>query len=516
MKDFLARYGQKIMGTLSGFDRIVFRGTLRILAHRAGMLKFLSHKSILLKDFPQYAKGITERIKSESIGAAERLDRPYYYLYSSQVRKDEFARDVLATDPVDEGLICVLSCVEPCMTYELRGSRSEKKLRLKYGQGKCLHTYHYYLHPVFGFMHARLQTWFPFTIRVCINGREWLSRQLDHAGIEYLRQKNCFLRIDDLQKAQRLMDKQLRTNWPNALDRIRRLVNPAHSRIFSRDRQYHYWSVHEMEWATDVLFDRPSSLAAIYPDLTRYAITHLSSEDVMRFLGRKLTGNFEGDIVSDYRKRPEGLRVRHRINANSVKIYDKQGSVLRAETTINNPRDIKEFRPKEGDPNGTRSWRRLRRGVSGLKRLAEVAQLSNQRYLDALSELKDSTTVKDLVKSTSRPTKLKGKRVRALQPWSGEDLELLRGVNRGEHLLNGFRNRDISSCLFPKAAAKGKVELKRARAKTTRLLRLLRAHKIIRKVPRTHRYHVTKRGRQIIAAVLAAHEASVSTLLKAA
>jgi hypothetical protein len=27
-----------------------------------------------------------------------------------------------------------------------------------------------------GFMHLRLQTWFPFRVNLCLNGRHWLAR----------------------------------------------------------------------------------------------------------------------------------------------------------------------------------------------------------------------------------------------------------------------------------------------------------------------------------------------------
>ena len=68
-------------------------------------------------------------------------------------------------------------------------------------------------------------------------------------------------------------------------------------------------------------------------------------------------GRFEKELTSDLRQRPEGMRVKHRLGRNSLKMYDKQGSVLRIETTINHPRDMKVFRPKEGDARGGKAWR---------------------------------------------------------------------------------------------------------------------------------------------------------------
>jgi hypothetical protein len=514
MTEFVSRYSAKVTGVLSGFDRIVFRGTLRQLAHRSGLESFLSYKHVLLKEFAAYAEAITQKIRAQTAQLAAASGRPVRYLPSSQLRKEEVALDILKRAPVDSGLICVLSCVEPCMSYEVHRNRNTKLLELQPGIRKCLHLYSYFLDPQWGFMHARLQTWFPFTVQICLNGREWLARQMDSAGITYRRRDNCFVAIDDVVAAQRLMDQQLRTNWPRLLDRIRQRIHPLHSQLFKDAILPYYWSVHQMEWATDVMFDRPASLAAIYPQLTRHAITQFSSAEVMRFLGRKLHGNFAGELTTDYRRRIEGLRVKHRVNRNSVKIYDKQGSVLRVETTINHPRDLKVYRRKEGAPKSPLAWRKLRKGVAGIYRLAEVSQAANTRYLDALAHLEDRTPLRSVVDAVCRPTTFKRRRVRALRPWAEPDTPLLQAINRGEFVLTGFRNRDLRALLYPQAMSPG--DQKRAAARVTRLLTMLRAHKLIRKIPKTHRYQLTKSGRQIVTAILAARDTEISTLLKAA
>src|SRR6476660_8278959 len=51
MEPFISKHAQAIIGTLSGFDRLVFRGTLRFLAHCAGMSSYLWTMGVLLKDF---------------------------------------------------------------------------------------------------------------------------------------------------------------------------------------------------------------------------------------------------------------------------------------------------------------------------------------------------------------------------------------------------------------------------------------------------------------------------------
>jgi len=71
---------------------------------------------------------------------------------------------------------------------------------------KCIWLYHYFNHPKFGFGHVRLQSWLPFNVFVCANGRHWLERQLQKRGIGYMKDGNCFLWIEDIEAAQTIMD----------------------------------------------------------------------------------------------------------------------------------------------------------------------------------------------------------------------------------------------------------------------------------------------------------------------
>jgi hypothetical protein len=152
----------------------------------------------------------------------------------------------------------------------------------------CPVVYHYQIHPVVGWMYGRIQTWFPFEIQIGINGREWLARQMDQAGMKYVRQGNCFPWIENFQRAQEMMREQLNTSWPPLLGGIGRELNPAHEEIFREFPCGYYWTCFESEWATDVVFRQASFLRRLAPKLTRHAVMNLSSADVMRYLGRRV------------------------------------------------------------------------------------------------------------------------------------------------------------------------------------------------------------------------------------
>ena len=520
MQEFIAKHRERIAGTLSGFDRLVFRGHLRSIGHPQGMMNYLWTNQILLKNFGNHVEKVTERLKEASFAEAKSCGRPVIYLNSSQVNKETIARNILAKDGLGSGLVCMLSCVEPCRKFEIYRNRLTKKLELQLRPGKCLFLYHYQIHPVFGFLNARIQTWFPFSIQICLNGREWLARQMQAADLDYLQQDNCFPWIANWAKAQRLMDRQLKTKWPKVFNGIARQLNPVHAEIFRKHPISYYWSTYQHEWALDVIFQKATDLRHFYPRWINHAMTTFSSPDVMRFLGKRITvsgqlrQNFSGEVISDFKRRAEGVRVKHSVNGNSVKLYDKaytpKGSVLRAEATFHNGDDFRVYRRKEGDRKGPRTWRRLRRGVADLHRRAQLSHKAAARYLDAFATVDDFTTLDQLLQHLEQPRQWRGRRVRALRPLA-DDRALLSAINHGEFAINGFRNRDLRVIFFPQTTD-DKKELRRRSAWISRKLRLLRAHALINKITGTHRYQLTSTGRKTIVAILSALRSTVAQL----
>jgi len=514
VKQFLARFADKITGVLSGFDRLVFRGTLIPLVRERGLYTFLKRAQVRLLDFKDFALSVSERVKERSLSEAVRAERPVRYLESPSISKEDLARKLLDEHPVDRGVICAFKTLEPCMSFEYHRSRDRTERGFRLRPRKCMHVYKYYRHPVFGFMNARIQTWFPFNIQICMNGREWLASDFARKGRDdYRRHDNCFLSLGNPALAQRWMDRQLQTDWRKALDTIAEHMNPLHEEIFAPWPMTYHWSAYQTEWATDVLFKDPESLASVYPAFVRHATLHFQSEDVLRFLGRKSHGNFLGELTTSFKDRAEGVRVKHWVAGNSIKMYDKAGSVLRVETTIAKTAGFKVYRPLQGGDPDELAWRPLRKGVADLHRRAEVSQRSNETYLEALAAVECDTPVHRLLDDVSKPVTYRDRRVRALRIGDAEDVALLGAIARGEFATAGFRNRDLRPLLHPAKKNATAADHRRLAAKVSRQLRMLRAHGLIQKVQRSHRYRVTDRGRLVSAALFAAREATLGKLL---
>lgn len=512
---FIARYRPAVTAVLSGFDRLVFRGTLLPLVMERGMHTLLSRAGVRLLDFKRYALATSQRVIDAALHEAVQGHRPVRYLQSAKTDKEFLAHELLKEYPLEHGLVCAFRIVEPCMSFDYHRSADASQRGLRLQPRKCLHIYKYYVHPALGFLGTRLQTWFPFNIQIWLNGREWLARQLQAKGrTDFVRHDNCFTVLGNPALAQRLMDRQLQVSWKRLLDSLARALNPWHRQIFKPWPLTYYWSAYQTEWATDLLFRDAQALAAIYPALVRHAMLHFHSPDVMRFLGRKgLHGKFAGELTSRLKQRAEGVRVKHWVDGNSIKMYDKAGSVLRIETTIAKTTPFKVFRPLDGSRSRSRklAWRPLRKGVADLHRRAHVSQHSNECYLNALAAVDDSTPLGELFDQVSCPVIYNHRRLRALRIGDPVDLQLLQTVARGEFATAGFRNRDLRSLLHPRSPNPD--DHRALSAKITRQLRLLRAHRLITKIPKSNRYRLTKNGQLLTAALFAMRHASLQKLV---
>ena len=538
---------------LGGWDRLRFHASLRPLFSPEWMRTYLCAAKVRLVDFAEHAKGLTYRLLQEAQNVAAASQRPYHFLRSSRTSKEDFIEDIAQRDQVQSGLIAVLGAVEPCLAMTVRGTRDRRWLRPVLEQRKCLHLYHYYEHPVVGRCHVRLQTWYPFSVDVCLNGRLWLAKQMDAAGLAYRRADNCFIELADPARAQALADAQHQTHW---LELLNGLLAPAHPLCQEILRPFpnlfYYWTATESEYATDLLFADPHDLARVYRAFVIHGLLTFQSPHVMRFLGHhvpvktgRVDARFQGDVRTDVLTRHEGVCIKHLAGSNGQKAYDKFWHLLRAENTINRPEVFTVYRaepaakpparlppsplartatpPHSLPPDARvranscvpeqkpqRAWRPLRRTVTDLPRRAEVSRAANKRYLDALASTQVGTPLGQMAEPLCRPLTQDGRRYRALQPL-GTDAALLRALNRGEWTIAGLRNRDLQHLLYT-GQPRDKKAARRRSAAISRKLRLLRAHGLIRKLPHTHRYLVTESGRVILTALVAAQQASTQKL----
>jgi hypothetical protein len=511
MERFLKRHQDRITGSITGFDRLLFRGSLLSICHRDGLDKFLGSQGVLYKDWEPFVEQISNRIKARAQQIAQEAGRPFFYLASAQDSKEALAEKLVQQEQIQEGLVCVISCVEICQTFSVRRDRESRHLQLVPQERKCLHLYFYYLDREFGLMHIRLQTWLPMTIQVCLNGREWLARRMDQAGIAYEQRDNCFTWIADPPRAQALLEELVVRRWAKVLNAWARRANPwLDPQAQPRWRGY-YWTVRESEYATDVMFKSEEALAEIYPALCRHAIEQFSAPQVMRFLGRRSNARFNGEVHSHLERRLEGVCVKHWAEENSIKMYDKQGSVLRVETTLNNPRRFRVRRSGMRQGQRVLAWLPLRKGIADIRRRVQLSRAANERYLEALAVVGDPTPSHRILDPVSQRVETPQRCFRALRPISPQDSRVFAVLLRGEFSLQGVRNRDLRQHLFPDQASET-APARSLAGRVTRLLLLLRAHGLIYRVAKTYYYRLTEKGRQVMNTALRFREMGLALL----
>jgi hypothetical protein len=507
MERFVTRHQDRIAGILTGFDRMRFRGTLRSISYAGGVDKWLGARHVLFKDFGAWAEQCSKALVAHAKDLATEAGCPYEYLPSWRIAKEDRARALLGQKPPQTStLLAVFGCQEGCQSFTVRGDRATKRLRVVPLERRCTHLYFYYWDHDFGLMHIRLETWLPFTVQVCVNGREWLAQQLRRLGVRFQQVENCIFEVADLALAQRLLA-QLETRiWTRVLRVFAARVQPFLRRWGLRP---YYWSVDESEYATDVLCRSAAALQRIYPALVDHATRHFRSPDVLRFLGRRHGPRSTGEVLTRVQRRIEGVRVKHWVEGNSLKMYDKNGHVLRIETTINQPRHFKVYR---ATARGTaRHWVPLRKGVADLPRRVELSRAANARYLDALSVVGIPVTIHQILDPVSQ-RHLHGRRsFRALQPIAPDDSACLARLADGRALLNGIRARDLRRALSPHEPDDAAAQ-RRLTGRVSRLLRLYRAHGLVAKVTKTHCYRLTSKGHQVTTAALACRRATLEQL----
>jgi hypothetical protein len=499
MKNFLEVHQDTISGMVATFDRVIIKGHLNGFYPKGAFGRYLWQRGVLLKDAGQFFEAETKRIREHIVAAAAAAGRPFEYLagastHHSGFSKEARAQEIAERDGVTEGLVCVLSAVEPCRSFTVAPNRLTQRLGVVYRHRQCLHYYFYLIDPDFGWMHVRLQGWAPYEMQVYVNGREWLARQMDRAGIRYQRSDNKITALDDFTAVTALCDKFAHTDWPPFLNRLAAQVNPLLPAIRTAGFPEYWWVIDQCEYATDILFTNRAALEAIRVDLVTAAVTALGATDVMHFLGRKPHGAFAGEVTIDSKKRPEGCRVRFRLKANAIKFYD-HANVFRIETTINNPREFKVLRSqKDGTDQKDLRWCPMTKGVASFWRYAEVAHAANGRLLEALARVPLIGPATAELDALCLPVQAAGgTRVAAFNPIHPDTADLFAAVLSGEFAINGFRNRDLQGKLYPAAAADA-AETKRRTHRTSRLIAKLRGHGLITKVKDSRLYRLTARG----------------------
>ena len=488
MKEFLARHSKKIRGVLTCFDRVVITGTLPDICYAAKMEWRLRSRGFRIFDYTKYVEPFRRKLRENAARVARENGLEIEFL-RGHIRKESRIQEIVSRRGDHPGLVHIFSAMEPCTAFAPRYSNKKKRRAyLKPVSGKCLHYYFYFIVEGLGLCYLRVPTWAPFRLQFYFNGHNMLAAALRSSGIDFKMLDNAFVEIEDFERAQALADELKIPSLHSCLDHWAGEFCPVMDEFPSG---YH-WSLMQVEYATDIVFRRQADLQPLYEALTRTAIHTVKPDNVATFLGRQLTGNYQGELGNDFHTRIEGTRIKHHMGRVSIKMYDKRGIVLRVETTANDVSFFKHYRKVE-HRDGTSEMKiaPVRKTIYSLPALRDLMFDSNRRYLEFVSAIDDpSTGIKNLLKISQRVQE-KNHTYRGFNLFDGEDLSLFEAIVRGEFTISGFQNRDLRRLMPWKNSGQ-----------IGRLLKRLRTHGLVKKIHGTYKYYLTKLGRKLVTSAL--------------
>jgi hypothetical protein len=417
--------------------------------------------------------------------AAENAIEIEFVRSKKSFRKEDRVKEVLEKRGDHAGVVCILSAMEPCGSYKPWHDKETHKTYLKPDDGKCLHYYVYFMDEDLGLCSLRVPTWCPFRLQFYCNGHSVLARQMSKRNIEYRVLDNAFGWIAEFERAQKLADgfrvEMLHRKLDGFADRYCPVVKQF-------ELNYH-WSLDQVEFATNIMFQRQRDLQAIYERLTRTAIHTVKPDNVATFLGRKLNGNYQDEMGNRFNTRIEGTRIKHTMGPVSIKMYDKFRLILRIETTVVNVSFFKHYREVEHqDGTRTMAWAEMKKTIYSLAPLRELLLAANRRYLEFISTIEDDKAGTDKLNKISQPVEEKDRSYRGFNFFDPEDEELFESLGSGQFNISGFQNRDLRRRIPGKNTGQ-----------ISRLMKRLRSHGLVKKIGRTYKYYVTGLGKQVSA-----------------
>jgi hypothetical protein len=493
------RYAADLVGSLACLDRMIVYGTWQGLCHTGAVAGELRRLNLGMFDLKVFAQPLGDAVRQRATELASGAGSKVEFLRDWRINKEAIAQQRLRERGAHPGLVCVLSAMENCHTFEPRkGGGPKKQPWLKATGGRCLHYYFYFYDADLGLIHLRVPTWLPMRLQFHLNGHAWLARRLQAQGVECVCEDNALVQCGDWARA-RALSAEPPMEWLQ--ERLQSYVQrccPDAARFGG-----YYLTLAQVELSLDLVFQSAETATELCANLVRQGVLIGRAGEVARFFGHEFSA--EAEATTKFKTEVEGvLRLRHFLGQQSLKLYNK-GRVLRIEATTHDVSFFKHHR-EVVKRDGTREWKvaPLKSSLFSLGTLSGLLRDTCRRYLEWLSRLEDPQIGQHHFHDMTRPKRDEKERSwRGFNFFEAEDHHALLTLQQAEGLISGWTNRRLRAAL---GGGKNSRQV-------SRLLRRLREHQLVRRVPRTFKYYLTKLGQcAIIAAQKISQHLIVPTL----
>ena len=465
---------------VEGIDRMYLNVYQPQLQHLSGVVTFFRYH----RGMPVVSSALMNPISKAFIAATEafvaRQQIPWHSFRKDE-RKDDVAAAYRAKFPAKEGIYFVGKAQEKTKVF-----RTERRRNPTTGQpypwlvdttSMVNHFYFYGVDDDFGPFFLKVCTYFPYNAKLCINGHEYLKRQLAKEGIAFAALDNGILSCADPERMQEIAD-GLSAAKIDALLRKWLALLPHPFPAQDRQAGYRYdVSILQAEFALTQVLDCPRHGRLFFEEVIRENLHCGRPDRVQLIFDRRITkrtpGRFRTRVLTEGVSPSLHVDYKH----SRIKQYHKEGRALRTETTINNPRDF-----------------RIGKRLSNLPALRQLGFDANRRLLHVQQVSQDCAIGETAFRQLNDPAMVNGQRASALKFADVTVQTLLSALLIFRLLPQGFANRDLRNHWAPLL---GRDPDSMTQGQMTYHLRRLRLHGLIERIPETHRYRVTDHGFRI-------------------
>ncbi len=491
---FSRKYASDIQGILQCFDRIVIKGRIQVLSTKSLINWYLRKEEIPAEEFAKFAQKLRDELKAHIEEFALKNKIPIVHISKpTKYNKEEEIHKIIESRKITEGYVAILTVMELGNGYRCTtGNLSEHWI--KPNTSPCLHYYIYFIDQTLGLTYVRIQTYLPIELQVYFNGHNYLAIKLKKNGMRFRMTDNGFTMIEEYGKAQKLADSLKAEKLHKILDAFAHRFIP----FLGRQKWEYRWTIMQSEYSTDVIFREANRVKEVYEGLSHRSILCIKPSQVATYFETSYTMRTKRIVTN---RIEEGIseqgqlsttRVKHQKGANSIKMYNKPERILRIETTINKPQELRTKRSvRHCDGTITTEVAYLSKSIYSLHLIKQISKAANQRYLETLACFDDNSIGSNRLESIASAVYHNHRSYAGFNICKKSDLRLIRVIERGEFAISGIRNKDIRK-LLPDLSA----------STVSRIIRRMRDHHLLRKVANGYRYFLTELGRVLCAEAL--------------
>ena len=400
--------------------------------------------------------------------------------FEKDQRKDDVAQKYLAAFTGDEGVLFIGKAQEKARVFRTEKRRNADGSTYPWMIRSTVPVNHYYVYLLdrdFGPLFIKFCSYFPYAVKVCLNGHEWLKRQLTQRAIAYEPLDNGIRSTTEAARVQRIAN-SLDAAKIDAVVRkwLRRLPHPFTAAHRAAGYRYQL-SILQAEFALTQVLDRPRTGRGFFEEVMRENLDVGRPDQMQLIFNRRVTrqtpGSFRTRILTE--GVVPSLHVDYK--KSRIKQYHKDGQALRTETTINNTYDFE-----------------IGRALRNLPALREIGFAANRRLLRVEYLSHDCLIGDDHLDALTQPVVVDTQRAAALRLGDRRVLALMQTLCLFALSPTGFRHRDVRMHI---AQLLGYATDHYAASQMTYDLRRLRLHRLIDRVPHSHRYRITPLGARI-------------------